>query len=383
MFTSVPVIPPWDQGDKNLAFALAKAMTDVQVFLMTTQGAASFDPDHMHGSPIYQSARPGIMEKARAYSFLLQHSQNLDFEGCDHRPESNDCSRGPDLYHLIYRPYMLSSAMFKMLPEFRRRPTVHTVPATANDELLGKELFFADRIVALSEYGKLALEKEGLKDVRFIPSGIDTRPWKQIAGQENDWKALLGLSGRAVILFPGHYGPGQGADIIHAALPEIVNEFPQAVFLFACRIRSQEDSARENAIRSEVARLGLSDNVIFYNTVAEMQPLIGASDLVALPLETMRDKIDIPTTLLEAMAAGKPVIISDIPPMNELFLCNAEVGLTVPKGSSEGFASAVISLLRDKEARKHMGMEAQRLVLNRFDIHWIAEQYRALYRELL
>jgi glycosyltransferase involved in cell wall biosynthesis len=121
-----------------------------------------------------------------------------------------------------------------------------------------------------------------------------------------------------------------------------------------------------------------------------MEGLIGASDLVALPLQTMRDKLDIPTTLLESLAAGKPIVISDLSPMNELITGtdshatpSQEVGLVVPPGDAKALADSAAALLSDPGLRKQMGQQGQVLVQTRFDVHRAANQYAELYREMV
>jgi glycosyltransferase involved in cell wall biosynthesis len=164
---------------------------------------------------------------------------------------------------------------------------------------------------------------------------------------------------------------------------------PGLRLLFACRIRSEADRAREAEFRRALECLGLSAMVRLHNTVPDMRPLVGASDVVLLPLETMRDKLDIPTTLLEFLAAGKPIVISDLPPMRELVAdpdCQAApepgVGLLTPPGNADALAEATTALLADPALCQRMGRQGQALVRERFDIRRVAQQYDALYREL-
>jgi len=369
MITSVPVVPPWDQGDKNLAYALTEALPHHRFRILTTYDGPVPAGANLEPEPIYQSRHPSFNQKVRVYWWLLHH------------PASVNSRAAPDLYHLIYRPYALSSWMCRLLPEFRRRPTLHTVPATADGRPLSHRLFFAHRLVVLSEHGRQALQRLGLANVVHIPPGIAVARWAALRSQTVRWKARLALADHPVLLFPGHYAPGYGADLMLHALPRIVAQVPDVRVIFACRLRSPGDRERERGIQQAVTRMGLAPVVRFYNTVADMRPLIGASDLTVLPLETMRDKVDIPTTLLESLAAGKPVVISDLPPMNELL--QGDVGLATPPGDAEALAQAIVALLKDAKLREHMGQRGQALVRERFDIHRVARQYERLYQEMV
>jgi len=390
LMTSVPLVPPWDQGDKNLANMLASALPQHRFRVLTARDEPVPLGANLDLMPAYQTRNPTLIQKARVYGRLLL------------RPDANLCSKTndnlkaslrqytTDLYHLIYRPLGFSSWLLRRLPEFQRHPIVHTVPATADGRPLSRNLFFADRVVVLSEYGRQAMLRLGVSDVVRIPPGIDVPYWAALQGQQARMKSRLGLENEPLILFPGHYGPGQGADVMLRALPRIVERVPQARVIFACRARTPNDRAREMAVRQAIAQMGLSRSAYFYNTVADMQVLIGACDLVALPLQTLRDKVDLPTTLLEALAAGKPIVISDLAPMNELVKeaphqagSPAEVGLAVPPGDADALAQAMVELMRDGALRSQMGKRGQAKVYDCFDIRRVADQYDRLYQEVM
>ncbi len=385
LITSVPLVPPWDQGDKNLAYALTRELSEHHFRILTTRDGPTPIHANLQPEPIYHTNRPSLGEKARVYWRLLRMS---DSQFGHRKPEI-------DIYHLIHRPYALSSWLCRLLPEFRRRPTMHTVPATADGRPLGRHLFFAHRLVVLSEHGLQALQRLGLTNVVHIPPGIEVARWATLRDQKDHLKAQLGLADRPVLLFPSHYSPGYGADMMLAALPLIAAQVPGVQVIFACRLRSSGDRERERTARQMVTRLGLGEAVRFYNTVADMRPLIGASDLTLLPLETMRDKVDIPTILLESLAAGKPVVISDLPPMNELLesrgagvqrnreMAISEVGLAVPPGDAKALSEAVVALLKDASERERMGRRGQELVRECFDIQQVARQYEKLYQEMI
>lgn len=382
LVTSVPVVPPWDQGDKNLAYDLARALPQHRFRILTASEQASPEGDNLATEPLYRRRHPSLSEKANVYLQFLSRST----------PYSTIPAswRSPDLYHLVYQPYPLSSWLGRFLPEFRRRPTVHTVPTTASGGPLARSLFFADKVVSVSEHGRQELQALGLDNVTHIPPGIQINRWYALRDQADQLKARIGLGGHPTVLFPGHYGIGQGADVMLDALPDLVSEVPGVRVLFACRPRSPDDQERERQIREGVDAMGLTENVRYYGRVSDMETLIGASDLVALPLQTMQNKLDIPTTLLEALAAGKPIVISDLPPMSELIAGTNgqptpahEVGLLVPPGDAKAVAQALATLFTDQRLRNHMGQTGQALAQAHFDIQQVARRYEQLYKEMV
>lgn len=374
LFTSVPMTPPWDQGDKNLAYMLTRALPRVDFHVLTTMNGEAPAGANLHYHPVYQNSAPDLWQKGRVFYRLLQMQQL-----------GNEIDPPADLNHLIYRPYRLSSRFIRLLPELRKRPSVHTVPATADQRHLGRELFFARKVVTVSEYGRRKLMSQGLQNVVHIPTGIKISDHAMTNGRGELAKSTLGIGGRPTVLYPGHYAKGMGSDLILKALPKIVARVPDAHLILACRNRSVDDQIIELATRKELENQGLIDHVSFFNTVQKMETLIAASDVMALPLEVMRDKIDIPTSLLEFLAAGKPIVITDIPPMNEIFeLPNgSRLGMRVPAGDVNALVQAVVSLLIDPSQRAQMGEIGRRLVNAHFDIRKVAQQYEWLYQETI
>jgi glycosyltransferase involved in cell wall biosynthesis len=373
LITSVPLAPPWDQGDKNLAYRLTGALPQIQFQVLTLRGGPAPNGCNLVPRPLYRSSTPSLVQKLRVFGWFLLSARRSS----------------PDLYHLLYQPAALSSHLLRRVPELRRRPSLHTVPATAGEHRLNPGMLLASQVVTLSEHGRHALEHAGVPRVVHIPQGISINGWSGLAEQTASFKTRLGIPDSPAILYPGHYSSGYGVRTVVQALPKIVAGVPDVRLLLACRQRSQQDRARERLIREEIEQMGLTHQVRFYETVTDMKALIGASDLVVLPLRTMRDKVDIPTTLLEALAAGKPVIISDIPPMNELIRADGaalhrdSVGLVVPPGDPCALANAVVHLLTEKCLLDQLGRRGQTLIQKRFDIRQVARQYERLYQGMI
>lgn len=378
MITSVPLNPPWDQGDKNLAYALTRALPHIYYRVLTKRRGPQPAGSNLIFEPLYSSSKPTLPQKAYVFSQLLTHRLSL----------ANGNGRSKvDLYHLLYRPYLLSSRLLKELPDFRHVPTIHTIPATTSPRHLKRELFFARRNVVISQYGYKRLTELGLDNVVYIPPGISIEEWKISSEHSERCKQSLELAGHPVVLFPGHYGEGMGADLMLRAMPLLIRYIPNAIVVFACRHRSADDRQKEIALKDELRRLGLINSARFYATHSDMKSLISASDLVALPLTSLQDKLDIPTTLLEFMAMGKPIVISDLPPMNELLISGTdspiEVGLAVPPASPHAIAQALIQLLQDESLRRRFGKAGHELVRDRYDIVNVAKKYELLYQELI
>jgi glycosyltransferase involved in cell wall biosynthesis len=364
-------------------------MPDIRFGILTTRDSERLTGSNIEQIRLYHKQLPPLWNKLGVYSWLgLQISRLSSRYG-----RSRNSDDFPDLYHYIYQPGRISSMLMKAMPGVHNTPSLHTVTATAATRHLGPELFFARHVVTLSEFGRRTLVQAGVKNVSHIGPGIHVNVWVSLTGQEKIFKSRLELEGHPTILFPGHFGEGQGADLMLQALPKLINKVPNAIVIFACRLRNSSDKAQENLLQAAVKKIGLDQAVRFYNTVDDMHALIGASDITVLPLENMRNKIDLPTTLIETLAAAKPILISDMAPMNELITGGSpivdgvherknHVGIAVPPGDADALAEAMVELLVQPDLRVRMGIDGQAYVRQNFDICKVAKQYERLYNEL-
>lgn len=376
LVTSIPLAPPWDQGDKNLAYNLTRALPHIRFQVLTDRQAAPPVGENLERQPLYAGRVPSLWQKAGIILRLAGRTLPLLRD------------QGVDLYHLFFQPTRLASGILRNLPDLRRKPVVQTIPAIADAGSLDPRLFFGDRVIVASEYARQALVALGMNRVHHIPTGIVSADWQDLQGREQALKRELGLGSGPLILYTGHFDPGYGLETLVAAMPRVLNQFPQAQFVLACRPRTELARQAEIQVRQRLENLGLSRQVHIMHVVPDMRKLIGASDLVALPFETMRHKVDIPTTLLEALAAGKPVLISDLAPMNELIhlegarLHPRSVGMAVPVGDACALAEAAVEIIGHAGLREELGRRGKALVAERFDIHHSAAAYEAIYTEL-
>jgi glycosyltransferase involved in cell wall biosynthesis len=86
--------------------------------------------------------------------------------------------------------------------------------------------------------------------------------------------------------------------------------------------------------------------------------------------------------VLEAMAAGKPVVASRLPGLTEV-IREGETGLLFKKGDDEGLAQAVSHLKHDREMARKMGEAGRRLVEARFDWKAVFRRTMETYQKAL
>ena len=114
----------------------------------------------------------------------------------------------------------------------------------------------------------------------------------------------------------------------------------------------------------------------------DMPQIYAASDVVVLPYLANFALMDVPRSLLEAMASGRPVIASRIGGIPEV-VRDRENGLLTQPGSVGGIVDAIEMLIGDPEATARLGREARKAVESRHSVRASVAQLEALYGALV
>jgi glycosyltransferase involved in cell wall biosynthesis len=131
-------------------------------------------------------------------------------------------------------------------------------------------------------------------------------------------------------------------------------------------------------VDGEVRELGLEAAVQLSGPRRDVPDLLAQSDVFALASRSEGG----PISILEAMAAGLPVVASDVGGVPELVV-EGETGLLVPAGDAHALATALERLLADPELRRRLGAAGRERVRERFDLNALRSAHLELYaREL-
>ncbi len=160
------------------------------------------------------------------------------------------------------------------------------------------------------------------------------------------------------------------------------------VFLDACcRLRAARPDARflligDGPCRAELERrtieLKLGEAVRFLGSREDIPELLAQINIAALP--SMEEGF--PNAVLEAMAAGIPVVASRVGGVPEAIV-DGSTGFLVTPGEPEELAGSILALLNDPARAEAMGRAGRRRVVERFGITRMVEETQAIYEELL
>jgi glycosyltransferase involved in cell wall biosynthesis len=170
--------------------------------------------------------------------------------------------------------------------------TLHTVlrkPNADQRRVMQELLKRSTRLVVMTERGRTILQEVYQvtpAKIDLIPHGIPDVPFVA----PDDYKRQFGVNGKKVLLTFGLLSPNKGIEHVLNALPEIVQEFPDVVYIVLGATHPNELRTRGEAYRvgleAITKRSKLENNVIFHNrfvNLKELTEFIGAADLYITP----------------------------------------------------------------------------------------------------
>lgn len=131
-------------------------------------------------------------------------------------------------------------------------------------------------------------------------------------------------------------------------------------------------------LKKKAESFGLEKSFIFTGFIGDVRPLLSAADIFVLP--SFREGF--PVSVLEAMAAGKPVIASNIDGVNES-VADGVSGLLVPPKDSAALAGAIAALFKDRTRAAGMGRSGREIAVEKFGLDRMVKAHEALYGELI
>ena len=131
-------------------------------------------------------------------------------------------------------------------------------------------------------------------------------------------------------------------------------------------------------MEAKARELDLSETVIFTGIRRDVPEILALLDIFILP--SLWEGL--PVALLEAMAAGLPVVATRVGGVPEVVI-DGVTGLLVPPRDPEALSAAILTLLQDPDLRHRMGEAGQRRVRNHFSVDQMIQKTEALYERLL
>ena len=264
----------------------------------------------------------------------------------------------------------LSSATINgaMAGRISRVPVVSTVHGMNRKWTYG----FSSHIIAVSQAVKRHLVGQGVapEKISVVYNGIPMPALSDLPSPA-EAKAALGIPRSAPV-----YGTvsrahlNKGIQFALRAMPAILRAQPEARYVFL------GDGKHLAELKTEASSLGLGERAIFLGFRDQVYPVLRAMDIFVFP--SLMEAMGI--SAVEAMAAGVPVVASDVGGIPEVI--GDGLGVLVPAGNTDRIAEECVRLFADAELRSGLAHAARESALDRFTTRKSAEGVLAVY-ELL
>jgi glycosyltransferase involved in cell wall biosynthesis len=180
------------------------------------------------------------------------------------------------------------------------------------------------------------------------------------------------------ILYLGQLSDLKGVDNLIDAFGTLGGGEPEARLVIAGAWLTRRDETR---IRARVAASPAAARIDLHGVVGpeEKARLLAAADVLTLPVRSHEGQ---PLVVLEAMAAGLPVVTTDVPVIPEMVTENVHGHLRKP-GDIDGFVEALRGLVRDPVRRRAMGAGNRTEAETRYDVPVAVETLSTIFDRIM
>jgi len=228
-----------------------------------------------------------------------------------------------------------------------------------------------DKVIVVSEVVAGILRRSGVapEKTTTIFNGVDVEHFR---GATPTLRNEIAPGEDAVVGFVGRLVPEKGGALLLRAAQQVLALCQKTRFVLIGEGPSRKEW------EALAAQLGISQQVSFAGVRDDMPGVYASLDVVVLPslIEAQ------PMCLLEAMAAGKPVIATRVGAVPRL-ITSGKTGLLLECGDVAGLASGIIRILRDRKLARQLGKNGQEHVSQYYSAEAMAKSYVAQYQQLL
>lgn len=285
---------------------------------------------------------------------------------------------GADIVHTHGTPSLLHVgplAALRVAP-----PWVHTYhfgnyPLPSRRMMAGERLFsrFASQLVAVSDVQRTSIvQHHGIDRIDTIVNGVTPNPFLDDGRTRAARRTELGFSDDDVVIGGiAVLSRQKGVTYLLQAAAPILAAHPRARFLVA------GGGPLLDALKDEAAALGLGNRVVFTGWRQDNLELLTAIDLFVMASlwEAM------PLALLEAMAARRPIVVTDVGD-NRRVVDDGGCGVIVPPGDPAALAAAVTGLLDRPEEAEALAARGLARFQTHYTTHRMVREYEAIYTRL-
>jgi phosphatidyl-myo-inositol dimannoside synthase len=231
--------------------------------------------------------------------------------------------------------------------KYRKYTAIHYINALIPKMFVKKWTKKFENIIFLSDYTRKKLVEKGLNSEKavLIPSGID-KDFLNLPKAETVEKIRKQIDPENVPVIMYFTSPLtlRGTDTLVKAFGKVKKEMP-CKLIFLSRVDYKELKDEEKVLRKIAEEYGVSDSIEIiskYLSREEIKEYLSAADIICLPFKIVIS--DVPVSILEAMAIGKPVISTNVACIPELLNGN---GMIVKPNNHQELAGTILKLVNN------------------------------------
>jgi glycosyltransferase involved in cell wall biosynthesis len=214
----------------------------------------------------------------------------------------------------------------------------------------------------------ITYERISPRKVVTVLNGIDGSNFSVTVDKQKK-RRELGITGEGPVIGLGvRLSEEKGVAYLLRAMPEIIKRYPDINLVIAGKGASEKD------LKREAADLGIEKNTLFIGPRLDMPEVLKILDLYVLP--SLREGL--PTILLEAMAAGCPIVATDVGG-NHTAITHGESGSLVESKNPGALAAEIVRVLGDEQLRNSYARRGLELFRSKFTAQEMTAQYEKLY----
>ena len=246
---------------------------------------------------------------------------------------------------------------------------------------IGRACRTADAIVAPSQiaFDELLAAGYPVERVHLIPNGVAIPDAPADAAARQAARAALAAAnadlklpdGATLAVYTGWLHPAKGLTTLVDAWRIVAKQHRQA------RLWLVGEGPLEDELEEQIKEVGLTGRVVLAGAFDAVDEILQAADLFVQPSPSE----GLSFSLLEALAAGLPVVASDIPG-NRLAIDAGEHGLLAPPGDATLWAAAIGTLLAEPQQAAKLAAAGRERVSREFSLGKMVAEHLALFREL-
>jgi glycosyltransferase involved in cell wall biosynthesis len=236
-------------------------------------------------------------------------------------------------------------------------------------------LYLPDRIVPVSESMAAEIKSlPGMQTRSVIPvrNAIPCEEFYQPESRRTARQSLGFGSDQVVFGYTGRLDPVKRIDLLLHAFAEVLTSQPNV------RLLVVGEGSQSKELEALAQTLGIASAVTWTGFRADVARLLAALDVYVQPSHNE----GLSLSILEAMAAGKPVIATDVGGAREV-LHHRETGMLIPPRASKALTSTMLELAQSPVLRLQLGEAAKEHVFDKFALEKMVSAYGRIYQSLI